>query len=222
MIKHLYKIFADKWYHGGRIFIYSDPHFSELSSYKLRFPELFKEDGISRIAIEYMIDTDDKMNIDKKLVSVLDKMQIDNINKICTKNDTLIILGDVGNTECVAKLKAGRKVLIIGNHDKGATTYFKNKENGLFNEVYEGPLFISDRILLSHEPIELPYVYNIHGHVHDATYKSTGLNCCAEALKYKPVCLDELIKEGKLKLVESIHRKTINTATEKKKKRHKK
>ena len=55
-----------------------------------------------------------------------------------------------------------RKVLILGNHDaKGA---YKN----YFDEIYTGPLFIAEKILLSHEPVYgLPWCLNIHGHDHN-------------------------------------------------------
>lgn len=50
--------------------------------------------------------------------------QVALINKVCHKNDLLIILGDVGkNLEPVKKLKAGYKVLVMGNHDTGRTNY---------------------------------------------------------------------------------------------------
>ena len=50
--------------------------------------------------------------------------QVALINKVCHKNDLLIILGDVGkNLEPVKKLKAGYKVLVMGNHDNGRTNY---------------------------------------------------------------------------------------------------
>ena len=29
MEKGLYDIFADKWYHGGSVYVYSDPHFND-------------------------------------------------------------------------------------------------------------------------------------------------------------------------------------------------
>ena len=63
-----------------------------------------------------------------------------------TKNDTLIHLGDVGDPKYLDELKC-YKVLITGNHD----VLSKLKDH--FDEIYTGPLFIADRILLSHEPI---------------------------------------------------------------------
>ena len=37
MIKHLYDSFAERYYHGGSIYLYSDPHFGDLDCYKIRF-----------------------------------------------------------------------------------------------------------------------------------------------------------------------------------------
>ena len=48
--------------------------------------------------------------------------QVKLINSKVGKNDTLIILGDVGNVEWVKQLR-GYKVLVMGNHDAGASNY---------------------------------------------------------------------------------------------------
>ena len=252
MKKFLYDIFAEKWLNGcDSIWVISDPHFSDTESYKLRgllnvLGDLIfaKEQGESRPYDLYI----------EERLKVLDEMQIKNINSKAGKNSCLIILGDVGNLECVKRLKAKRKILIMGNHDKGASNYkkeywftmndgsplhFEDKStekrvisgdlniinvktcnNGLFDEVYEGPLMINDRVILSHEPITVPeYMFNIHGHVHEADYKCDEyhLNCCAEVIDYSPINLLDLIKKGLLKDIENIHRKTIDFATENKK-----
>ena len=91
-------------------------------------------------------------------------------------------------------------------------------DNKLFDEVYEGPLFISDRILLSHEPIEYPFALNIHGHDHSNRELTTSphLNVCAEHIGYTPVCLSTLIKNGALKDISNIHRNCIEVARAKK------
>lgn len=47
----------------------------------------------------------------------------------------------------VPMIKARKKILLLGNHDA------KGAYNGLFDEIYTGPLFIADKILLSHEPV---------------------------------------------------------------------
>ena len=144
--------------------------------------------------------------------------QIKIINKYVKKGDCFICLGDVGNVEWMSKIKARYKVLIMGNHDVGKTKYLK-----YFSEVYDGPLFISDKILLSHEPISLPFVFNIHGHDHNNKEKylegCKHLNLACNVCGFTPVNLKDLIKSGCLSNVESIHRKTINRATERKNKR---
>ena len=241
MISILYDIFK-KWSAKGSVYIISDPHFSDQDSFEFRA----KNNKIP----EYI-----------KTVEELDDFIISNVNKAAHKNDCLIVLGDVGNIECVTKLKVGYKVLLLGNHDRGAD-YYKRivtditdlkvdlakaaklpKElfmsggeldnhvifdNKLFDEVYSGPLMISDKIILSHEPI-IPcpdYLVNLCGHVHakDHRFKVDNrqyYNFCAEAIDYKPVSLGELIKEGLLSNVKDIHRVTVDGAVIRKKHRAK-
>jgi calcineurin-like phosphoesterase family protein len=144
-----------------------------------------------------------------------DDEQIARINSKVGRKDTIIFLGDIGDEEKVRKIR-GYKVLIMGNHDKGATKYEE-----LFDEVYSGPLFIGEKLLLSHEPIALPFAYNIHGHDHsnwDAGMKH-HMNVCAEHIEYTPVNLTRLLKRGLLSKVETIHRATIDGATSRKKAR---
>lgn len=210
MFKSLYDQFAH-WYHGGSIYLYSDPHFSD--------------EEMKHIRRNYIGDDE----------------QVRRINSKIGKNDTLIILGDVGNVEFVKKLR-GYKVLVMGNHDAGATNYKRQtsiqeevvptmhgglfckeiiKNNHLFDEVYEGALFISDKIVLSHEPIDLPFALNIHGHDHSMWSGTDPLhfNVCAEHINYTPVCLKNIIESGILKKIPSIHRITIDQATARKKSR---
>ena len=139
---------------------------------------------------------------------------IQNINQKVGRNGTLIVCGDAGMPDYVAKLK-GYKILIKGNHEPGLSNF---KET--FNEVYEGMLIIHPRIILSHEPINFPWAYNIHGHNHNGPHFTYGhMNICADVVNYIPVSLNQLIKSGKLTECEDIHRQTIDAATERKKKR---
>lgn len=239
----LYPIFEKSWIRPGtcNVWFYSDPHFSD--------PEM--------------------IHLRKDYIG--DEEQIRLINSKVGRNDTLVILGDVGNIEMVKKLR-GYKVLIMGNHDKGASNYkrividetrcpvcgsdqlvgvgcndgfslhqtrcnncgfkgatfgpdFQSKiDNHLFDEVYDGPLTISDRIILSHEPITglQPYWFNIHGHDHSNWFTgSRHLNCCAEHIGYTPIALTQIVKDGLLAETESIHRITIDGAIERKAKRGK-
>ena len=228
----------DAFQHWGEqtVWIYSDPHFSD-------------ED------LEYGI---------KNRPS--DDEQIRRINAKAGRKDTLIILGDVGNIECVRKLRAGRKVLICGNHDLGATRYKREvvkkiydadiwnqdsaiadmrakypgwkvwcvedyefhapfrrwniyADNCLFDEVYEGALIVGEKLILSHEPVEIPWLYNIHGHDHAGKKRKNHLNVCSDVIGYEPVNLTQKLKSGLMSAITTIHRATIDSATERKVKR---
>ena len=228
----------DAFQHWGEqtVWIYSDPHFSD-------------ED------LEYGI---------KNRPS--DEEQIRRINAKAGRKDTLIILGDVGNIECVRKLRAGRKVLICGNHDLGATRYKREivkeiydkdkvtreeaiadmqakypgwkiwanedyafhspferwnvyADNMLFDEVYEGALIVGEKLILSHEPVEIPWLYNIHGHDHVGKKRKNHLNVCSDVIGYEPINFNQFLKNGFMANIQTIHRATIDKATERKQKR---
>ena len=154
---------------------------------------------------------------DKELASGVvnrpsDEEQVKMINSKVGKKDTLIILGDVGDIEFARKLK-GYKILIAGNHDAGLTNY---KE--VFNEVYGGALFIGEKIVLSHEPIDIPFALNIHGHVHDKRAKTDKkhINVCSDVIGYTPINFNQLMKSGPTSKIETVHRTTINKATKRK------
>lgn len=224
----------ERWREGNaNIWLYSDPHFSDLDSYRWRHlvKVMDKRDWCLK---NPNVDPNDYDSYVKQELDKADTEQIKKINSKAGKNDTLIILGDVGNIECVKRLRARRKILILGNHDKGASNYKRiikieeaiNHETGviisrelifdnhLFDEVYEGFKSISDRIILSHEPIiPIPeYMFNIHGHVHDKNNKGDErhLNVCAESIDYTPISLVKLIKDGLVSKVPNIHRPTID------------
>ena len=225
--------------HWGRqtVWIYSDPHFS---------------------------DEDLECGIRNR---PSDEEQIANINSCAGRKDTLIILGDVGNIECVRKLRAAHKVLIMGNHDSGATKYKREivkrifdrdihpdkaevrslveaefpgwritieedydfhcpfdrwvvyADNCLFDEVYEGALIIGEKIILSHEPVDVPWAHNIHGHDHVGRKRKGHTNVCSDVIGYKPINFNQWLKSGAMANIQTIHRETINKATERKAKR---
>lgn len=175
------------WGDEGAVWIYSDPHFSD--------EELSK--GI------------------KGRPSAEEQVKL--INSKAGRKDTLIVLGDVGNVEWVKKLRARYKILIMGNHDAGASNYRQLEENRLFDEVYEGALIVGEKLILSHEPIEIPFMFNIHGHEHRARKRPNHLNVCSDVINYTPVNLNQLLKSGLTSKVTSIHRAAINTAVARKK-----
>ena len=135
------------------------------------------------------------------------------INSKVGRKDTLILLGDIGDIEFAKQLR-GYKVLIAGNHDAGMTNYTE-----VFDEVYSGPLFIGEKLLLTHEPVNIPWVFNIHGHDHVGQKRENHLNVCADVIGYIPINMNQILKTGLMSKVESIHRQTIDKATERKKKR---
>lgn len=174
-----------EWAEKGSVYILSDTHFED-SDCKLMDPSWISPEE-----------------------------QVDIIRKLVHKNDTFIHLGDVGSGEYIARIRAGKKILLLGNHDR------RSDYVDLFDEIYTGPLFISDRILLSHEPIDgLTWCMNIHGHDHSGReHYSPGcrhLNVAANVCGYTPVSLGKLIKDGALAGIDSIHRETIDRAIERK------
>ena len=226
----IYDMFAQKW-DGQTTWIYSDPHFS---------------------------DEDLECGIKNR---PSDEEQIANINSCAGRKDTLIILGDVGNIECVRKLRAAHKVLIMGNHDSGATKYKRHRDtvvlsvydftqeeameemkrrypgyqihfecmgkagwvfsidNHLFDEVYEGALIVGEKIILSHEPIDVPWAHNVHGHDHAGRKRKNHTNACSDVIGYKPINFNQWLKAGHLANIQTIHRETIDAATQRKVKR---
>lgn len=138
------------------------------------------------------------------------------INSKVGKNDLLICLGDVGDIECARRLK-GYKILIAGNHDAGMSNY-----KDIFDEVYAGALIVGEKLILSHEPVDVPWAFNIHGHVHSGVPMSDErhFNVCGEARKcYEPVNLNQFMKAGFMSKIQAIHRNTIDSATERARKR---
>ena len=144
--------------------------------------------------------------------------QIASLKKI-TKNDTWICLGDIGDTSVLETIwkpyKKPHAVLLTGNHDKKDANILK-----FFDEIYDGPLFISDRIILSHEPLVLGDSFlNIHGHDHSGIepHGDHALNLAANVYGVEPFRLGAEIKNGLLAGIENYHRTTIDKATERKK-----
>ena len=216
MDRHLYDIFAEKWQSDNRqVFFYSDPHFGDLECYAKRGQLALNllEHGntaliISEIAELFQACRDGVISADD-YVRAFDELQIKSINRRCGKASTFVCLGDVGDLECVKKLRPRYKVLILGNHDAGAT-YYKQA----FNEVYDGELLISAKLLLSHVPVFSTNKINLHGHDHCSVDQ---FNMAAESICYVPKSLNEIVATGKLKTVRSSERKAIDRAIARKK-----
>ena len=171
------------WASNGSVYILSDPHFND----------------------------EDCKTMDRNWINPDEHVAM--INKKVHKNDTLILLGDLGEPEYVKKIKA-KKVLITGNHDKPGV--YKD----IIPEIYDGMLAIAPKIVLSHEPIlGLIFTCNIHGHDHAGKhryYDETGakhINVASNVCKWMPINLSEEIKNGLFSNIPDIHRVTIDYAT---------
>lgn len=175
------------WSYGGSVYLYSDPHFNDADCAYMD-PNWLPPDE-----------------------------QVDVINYIVKRPDTFICLGDVGDPDYARQIKANRKILIMGNHDR------RSDYRDIFDEIYTGPLMISDKILLSHEPVRgLPWCLNIHGHVHGRgnggpIYSVDGcrfLNLAADVCNYTPYSLKDIIRAGMLSGIKTIHRIAIDGAND--------
>lgn len=176
---------------------------------KSLYPLFYKwcENGSIYIISDTHFDDSDCKYMDPNWITPEEHINI--IKKIVHKNDTLIHLGDVGNGSYMDELKC-YKVLLSGNHDVLA------KVGHYFNEIFTGPIYIADRILLSHEPIYgvEDFCINIHGHVHGATYEEYGhINLASDVTKFTLFNLGAEINRGLLSKTPNYHRITIDHAT---------
>lgn len=122
---------------------------------------------------------------------------IDTYNSIVNDDDTVYILGDLGSNihameslqSLYARLK-GNKIIILGNHDRRANPEYYEAW-GVFKEVHKYPIYLTRRIVLSHEPVQVgDTIINIHGHLHNATLNLDNyINVSAHMCNYKPLSL---------------------------------
>ena len=139
------------------------------------------------------------------------------INSKVGHKDIIICLGDCGDLECW-KMIRGYKILIQGNHDDGIEKYRE-----IFQEVYEGPVVLGEKLIFSHEPLPgINWALNIHGHNHNGPIMidnyHLNINCDANQC-YMPINLNTMLKRGLTAHIKSLHRDTIDKATAKKRKK---
>lgn len=190
--------------------------------------------------------------------------KVKKINSVVSKQDALIILGDIGTRRYVKDIRAKAKICIMGNHDSSANNlkrqiyhskydadvytldgaredfekyhsreslyiYYTEDwdiqhmpfhyytfigDNKLFDLVFKGPLIIGEKVILSHEHIAVPGMYNLHGHHHSPNWQDTPerMCLCMEKINYTPLNLKKLLTDGRLKNIESLHHQTIERA----------
>ena len=130
------------------------------------------------------------------------------INAKVGRKDLLIILGDVGDPNRASQLR-GYKILVMGNHDRGRANY-----ESVFSEIYEGPLMLGEKLLISHEPLPVTWAMNVHGHDHTGKLNTPfNFNVCADVIGYEPINFNQWLRQGHLSHIEGTHRNTIDKAT---------
>ena len=236
MITNLYNCFKH-WSKTGSVYLISDPHIND-SDCKLMNPNWPDPD-------EYLNTLNNIIHKHDTLICLGDCGDLSYIKKIKAGYKVLI----KGNHDDKGNSKYIRQIIHesyrLFNYQKEdlcerlKTEYpdcnihvkdnfidqkwYVTIDNKLVDEVYSGPLFISDRILLAHEPINgLPFCLNIHGHVHNGINSyiddlgGKHLNIASDVVDWSVISLNKLIKSGILSDITNIHRLTIDQAIENK------
>lgn len=94
--------------------------------------------------------------------------------------------------------------------------YIFTADNKMFDYVFQGPLIIGEKVILSHEHIIVPGMYNLHGHHHSPDWQDTSerMCLCMEKINFTPLNLKKLLTDGRLKNIKTIHELTIEKAKE--------
>ena len=133
-------------------------------------------------------------------------------NELVEDADRVYILGDVAfsatNMQRTVGRMKGRKVLVPGNHEPPKM----RKYFDLFDDVRG--YVVKKEFIMSHMPIHVQsmgrWQLNIHGHLHNNTVKENikHLNgpdnsryycACVERTNFRPILLDDILKETGLR-----------------------
>ena len=145
------------------------------------------------------------LNLD---ISEINKIIVENINKLVKKDDVIYFLGDIGINDKeylknIFKKINGIKILVRGNHD---LLEDKDYYEIGFSEVHNSPIFYLNNIIMSHYPLPIDndYFINLHGHLHGEVMKEKNyFNVNIDVNRYRPVRIDQYIKRrSNLKQVE--------------------
>lgn len=169
MYKNLYDQFAH-WFHDGKGTVY---FYSD--------PH-FNDDEMKYLRKNYIGDDE----------------QVRRINSKIGKYDTLVILGDVGDIEWVRKIR-GYKVLVMGNHDAGATNYKRIKSIKYFSpniaDGSEGDVMLKQALTVGYKykGIEINDFgqsrakYEYDNHLFDEVYEGALMIAPNIILSHEPV-----------------------------------
>ena len=191
MIKTLYETFQH-WSDKGSVWLYSDPHFDDNESEDYGW--IPTEERIKRINAKVhkndtLICLGDCGNIErfkelkcKYKVLIMGNHDDHGIHYYMNRKITEIYSVDEYSAKEVRQILSEKypncNIEIVEQMDFHEPFHYwlGIVDLGLFKEVYSGPLFISDKILLSHEPvIGLYYCLNIHSHSHQGQYEWTDI-----------------------------------------------
>ena len=234
-IQGLYKIF-DHWHQEGTLWIFSDPHFGDSDL------EMGIYNRPSAAEIAQRINA--KCGRKDTLICLGDVGDVEYVKLLRAKRKILICGNhDAGRTNYERQvitqlfskdLYTKEQVLDLmktmypncrytideGYQFHSPFEFWKaSADNMLFDEVYEGPLMIAEKLILSHEPVDVPWAYNIHGHDHQGHKRKNHTNVCVDVTGYQPINMNQWMKSGAMAHVETIHRDTIDKATVRKQKR---
>lgn len=116
---------------------------------------------------------------------------VQNLVEKIKPGDNFYMLGDYGDTDRLWYIeeltRAGaHTIFIAGNHDKLAD---KEKFEKYFDEVYWHPIYLSERIIVSHFPQAVwEGQISVHGHVHNGYIANSAyINCNIHYNNYKPI-----------------------------------
>lgn len=126
--------------------------------------------------------------------------------RMVAPEDLIIHLGDVSLPDTVAETwetisnLPGRKILVMGNHDKRSAKWYMERGFSFACEAFE-----LHRILFTHEPqLLVPdhALFNVHGHLHGNGHRSfnSGTKHRLMALEYSnysPVLIEKIVRKPK-------------------------
>ena len=231
-IAGLYKTF-DHWHQEGTLWIISDTHFGD-ADIRRGFPDRPADNELVKRINSYAGRKD-------TLIMLGDVGDISYVKQLRAKYKILIM----GNHDCGRTNYERQVITQLFSKDlytkeqvldlmktmypncrysieerKQLDSFFEvSADNMLFDEVYEGALIIGEKFILSHEPVELPWALNFHGHDHQGGLHKNSVNCCCDVIDYKPINMNQIMKQGLAAQIDTIHRETIDKATKRKKKR---
>lgn len=244
MLPQLYESFQ-RWSDSGTVWLYSDPHFNDADCKAISVEWPSPEEQIAKINKKVhkgdtLIILGDIGNPEyikrikagyKVLIAGNHDLGLTNYKKTITHEMREIFAKYIDEEQYKKDVAVERKSFHTYLYEKYPyeKIYIQERyefyspfnffdatiDNNLFDEVYGGPLFIGEKILLSHEPIDIPFGLCIHGHCHSAKGLYDGgnkFNVCSNTIGFEPINLGKIIKYGYLKRVNDIHRITIDKA----------